>query len=334
MLKAGFGFIIILITTGITSLFILSKFQKHAVKALIYNFKGQILLQKRDIKRDLPYPGYWNFFGGMVEKKENYKLALKRELKEELSLRVKNLSNEAFSWVWSNDWLPTINHFFPIYISDLNDVNFFKLNEGEKMSWFNIDDLYKIKMVPSVFQNINKIINFLVEEKIPLKKILLIDSLEKKIIKKINITKKNNRVYYLKNSLSLISYQSIMILKEIALSRKIPICRICMHTNDNESIHEMIMIHTIATSVGPLRQNKQSISYHIINGKLKLSECNDNGKIINSHILDINHIDNKQKYNSIRMKANLYRKVQSLTDETVFLEIANGPFKDKDTEWL
>ncbi|MDC3111627.1 hypothetical protein OA413_05405, partial [Pelagibacteraceae bacterium] len=62
--------------------------------------------------------------------------------------------------------------------------------------------------------------------------------------------------------------------------------------------------------------------------------CDRKGKILNSYILDNNHLDNTQKYISIRMKANLFRKVQSLSDDTVFLEIANGPFKDKDTEWL
>ncbi|MDC3130689.1 WbuC family cupin fold metalloprotein [bacterium] len=312
----------------------MSKFQKHAVKALIFNSTGQVLLQKRDIKQNLPYPGYWNFFGGMVEKKENYKTALKRELKEELSFQVKNLSHEAFSWIWFNDWLPTINHFFPIYINDKKLINSFRLKEGDKMRWFAIDDLYQIKMVPSIFQNINKIISFLDYQKINFEKKLIIDSLEMNLMKKYNLTKKNNRVFYLKDSLSLVSYQVIMIIKEIAKVRKIPICRICIHKNDNEIIHEMIMIHSVKTSVGPLRQKKQSISYHIINGKLKLSQCDRKGKILNSYILDNNHLDNTQKYISIRMKANLFRKVQSLSDDTVFLEIANGPFKDKDTEWL
>ena len=318
----------------ITNLFILSKFQKHAVKAIIFNAKGQLLLQKRDVKKDLPYPGYWNFFGGMVEKKEEYKLALKRELKEELSVNLKNISNETFSWTWHNDWMPTVNHFFSIYLSDQNLINSFKLKEGQKMSWFNLDNLYQINMVPSIYQNINNVINSLIDNQINLKKNLLIDSLEKKLIKKYHLTKKNNRVYYLKDSNSVVSMQLIMIIKEIASARKIPICRICLHSNDNEGVHEMIMIHTIKTSVGPLKQKKQSISYHIISGKLKLSLCNKSGKTLNSYVLDNNHLDKNKTFSSIRMKANVFRKVQSLENETIFLEIANGPFKDKDTEWL
>ena len=38
-----------------------------AVKAVIYNKQGKILLQQRDKNKKIPYPGYWNFFGGLVD---------------------------------------------------------------------------------------------------------------------------------------------------------------------------------------------------------------------------------------------------------------------------
>ena len=56
-----------------------------AVKAVIYNKQGKILLQQRDKNKKIPYPGYWNFFGGLVENEEKDVNALKRELIEELN---------------------------------------------------------------------------------------------------------------------------------------------------------------------------------------------------------------------------------------------------------
>ena len=55
-----------------------------AVKAIIYNHKGEILLQQRDFNKKIPYPGYWNFFGGLIENDEKPIDALKRELSEEI----------------------------------------------------------------------------------------------------------------------------------------------------------------------------------------------------------------------------------------------------------
>jgi 8-oxo-dGTP diphosphatase len=69
----------------------------HAVKALIYNSKYQILLQQRDFTMGIPFPGHWTFFGGQVEEKEDYKEALIREIWEELSWEPKIIEDEIFS---------------------------------------------------------------------------------------------------------------------------------------------------------------------------------------------------------------------------------------------
>jgi 8-oxo-dGTP pyrophosphatase MutT (NUDIX family) len=42
----------------------------HAVKALIYDSGGRLLLQQRDDRPDLLFPGCWTFFGGLVEEGE------------------------------------------------------------------------------------------------------------------------------------------------------------------------------------------------------------------------------------------------------------------------
>ena len=62
------------------SSFILSEHYNNAVKAVIFNANGKILLQKRDNHENLPFADCWNFFGGLVEENEDFLSALKREL--------------------------------------------------------------------------------------------------------------------------------------------------------------------------------------------------------------------------------------------------------------
>lgn len=58
----------------------------NAAVALITMENGGYLMQQRDQKADIFYPGYWGLFGGAVDEGEEPLDALYRELKEELNL--------------------------------------------------------------------------------------------------------------------------------------------------------------------------------------------------------------------------------------------------------
>ena len=57
---------------------------KKVVLVFLHNNFSSYLLQLRDFKPTIIYPGYWGAFGGTVEKGESPKTALSRELKEEI----------------------------------------------------------------------------------------------------------------------------------------------------------------------------------------------------------------------------------------------------------
>jgi tryptophan synthase alpha chain len=58
--------------------------QRHVVSVLPVTPDGRVLLQQRDDKPGIPYPGAWTFFGGAVEPGETPAQAIVREVREEL----------------------------------------------------------------------------------------------------------------------------------------------------------------------------------------------------------------------------------------------------------
>jgi|TARA_B100001175_G_C19260068_1_gene518981 cupin fold WbuC family metalloprotein len=144
----------------------------------------------------------------------------------------------------------------------------------------------------------------------------------KKILNKLGLKKKNDRVYYSKNTFHKFSLKDIFVLKEIT-SKNSKLIRICLHKDNKKKIQEMIIMHKTPQIIGPLKQKKESISYHVLNGKLQIDIFNKN---------EISKFELK-KNDSIRIPCNLFRKIISKKKNTIFLEVVNGPFKDKDTIW-
>jgi 8-oxo-dGTP diphosphatase len=58
------------------------------VAAIVQNRQGQVLLQQRDDKPNLPFAGYWTLPGGKVEDGETPEAAINRELLEEIELKL------------------------------------------------------------------------------------------------------------------------------------------------------------------------------------------------------------------------------------------------------
>jgi 8-oxo-dGTP diphosphatase len=55
--------------------------------AILYR-EGKFLMQLRDDKPNIPYPGHWSLFGGHLELGETPEEAIKRELLEEINYAV------------------------------------------------------------------------------------------------------------------------------------------------------------------------------------------------------------------------------------------------------
>ena len=113
-----------------------------AVAAIIILDDGRYLMQLRDDKPEVFYPGHWGLFGGSVDEGEQPEAALRRELMEELNFQVGEL--QYFSQI-EFDLSPfggghryRMFYEVPLAVSRIDEL---RLGEGQDMAPFEISEL-------------------------------------------------------------------------------------------------------------------------------------------------------------------------------------------------
>ena len=294
----------------------------RAVKAVICDRRGRVLLQKRDDNPDIFEPGHWGFFGGLVESGESPEQALARELREELGLEVDQPGQELFRL--DHGTFGILNIGFAVRYEG-NDE--FRLGEGQAYGWFPVEGVLALRLSNLVMQHISVLLNLVAELDPGVE-----DRLEQVLLARANLWKKNERVYYAIRSPAEIAPQDLVLLRELARYRKLPFCRVCLHQSDQDPVHEMLMIHTGPMCIGPLRQErKSSLSYHMFDGKAEIGLYDNDGVRLSSCAISS---DDATEPSSVRLDASTFRTIRSLSPYAIFLEVAAGPFVDNDTIWL
>mgnify|MGYP001615344193 CR=1 FL=1 len=133
---------------------------KVAVIALMK--ENKILLQLRDNKLDINYPGFWSLIGGQIEKNETPLSGLEREIKEEITAPVYNIDFVSEILHNQNRYCPKhVIYLFKGNISkDLEDIN---ILEGQKLDLFSYEEFIKLRFPLQVkkfiIKNKNKFFN-------------------------------------------------------------------------------------------------------------------------------------------------------------------------------
>lgn len=126
-------------------------------KAIIVSDK-KYLLQLRDLKKNIFYPGFWGLFGGRIENKENKKKALIREIKEETNLKI-DILREIFSVNFKVVGLRSKRSIL-YYECFPKGKQKFILGEGANFKFFSFKELKKIKIIPMDYVAINYHFNY------------------------------------------------------------------------------------------------------------------------------------------------------------------------------
>jgi len=109
---------------------------------LYFEREEKFLMLKRDQKPSIPYPGKWVFPGGTAEKEETPGECLSREIQEELNYKPD-----------PKDIKKVLILFYPnrkaeehFYLISLEEMPKFRLNEGERIQWFTLEEIEKLDL--------------------------------------------------------------------------------------------------------------------------------------------------------------------------------------------
>lgn len=114
----------------------------HAVGAIIVTENERFLLQHRDQREGIWFPGFWGLFGGAIDPGEQPETALRRELQEELGLVLPQLdyfTQIAFDFRFAG--LGARLRFFYIARIRESDVPSLRLGEGQDMALFDANGI-------------------------------------------------------------------------------------------------------------------------------------------------------------------------------------------------
>ena len=121
-----------------------------AAKAIIH-WQRRILLQYRDCDPHIYHPGYWGFFGGLLEERESPEQGLVRELEEELGWRVPRCD-------YLLTWRPDEQVIIYLYLAELDvPLSALRLGEGAGMALVSTAEIQTWKLAPEVHLHLEEI---------------------------------------------------------------------------------------------------------------------------------------------------------------------------------
>jgi 8-oxo-dGTP pyrophosphatase MutT (NUDIX family) len=129
---------------------------KVAVKILLENPGGELL-----VVRDGPVSDY-EVPGGRIDKNESIEQTIKRELKEEVELDIKDLKYDIFDTFQSHNPHEKIDHLYFIVIVSISEEEAKQIglsNEVQEFVWVNKNNHKDYKYKKFLEETINKFIN-------------------------------------------------------------------------------------------------------------------------------------------------------------------------------
>ncbi len=109
--------------------------------------RGRVLLQLRDDRPDVVWPGLWSLFGGAIEAGETAEQAALREFHEETGVELRDADLNGFARVTSTAGRKALLHVFQ---TDCQvEPENIRLGEGAGFGFFEPEMIQKLAIVPT-----------------------------------------------------------------------------------------------------------------------------------------------------------------------------------------
>jgi len=191
-----------------------------------------------------------------------------------------------------------------------------------------LDQIWKEKLDSSVTLAMNRIVNQVLQI-VP----ATFRQLEHSLITDFELRQLNKRVFFAQSDSVVANETLASVLGAFANANGEKTARLCLHSDQQQPIQEMLMIHAEPITTGPLRQDRDSsVSYHMLRGALEITLHHDAPRGDQSFIIERDE-SSPSLNSSLRVPARVFRTIRTLTDSAIFIEAQSGPFTDFDTEW-
>jgi len=121
----------------------MTKYYKSSHIIIVY--KKKFLLQKRDKYKKIHFPGFWGLFGGKTLSYEKSIEGIKREIKEEMNILIKNPKYFIKIKILEKSLIVPREIQYFIKIIKKFPKNF-KILEGEGYGFFSFNEILKLKV--------------------------------------------------------------------------------------------------------------------------------------------------------------------------------------------
>jgi cupin fold WbuC family metalloprotein len=138
----------------------------------------------------------------------------------------------------------------------------------------------------------------------------------------------NDEVYYSRQPAPRVGAADVAALKDLASRNPRRRVRLCVHSDVEAQVHEMVIVHSADVYVRPHKHANKSESYHLIEGSAVAVVFDDGGAIREATLLGKPASNAPFLY---RIPANVYHCLLFRSAWVVFHETTSGPFNRADT---
>jgi cupin fold WbuC family metalloprotein len=133
----------------------------------------------------------------------------------------------------------------------------------------------------------------------------------------------SNEIYVVKDNIAKSNIKIVNELKCIANESLQKKSRLLLHQNKEDSLHQMIIVHSKAQYIRPHKNIFSAKSWQVVEGRLVCLFFSDEGELINYTFMS--SLSQGDAF-IVRLSESFYHTLIPLTDKTVIVETILGPF--------